>query len=146
MGAGAGMAHGLLLEKRERPVVVHALPAKYAAVSVVRVFAETHVGCNVQIRVSTSQVPDCKLNDSSIVQAVAALGVLVFRDAEKDNRANAHLDESIHGFVQSIDRMVIHAGHRRDFRQYLLARDHKQRHHKVVGVQPGLANQAPDGL
>ena len=98
VGAGAGVADGLLGQERKRGVVVDVDAAadfgQGAAVPVVGVFAEAEVGDHQEIGRDSPGDPDRLLDDAVIARGGRAACVFMLRDAEEDDCRDAQIGAS----------------------------------------------------
>ena len=152
VGAGAGVADGLLGQQRQRRVVVDVEPAaglgQRAAVAVVGVLAEAQVGDHQQPGRLPLGDPDRLLDDPVVARGGRAARVLVLRDAEEEDRRDAQLGHLGDRLAEPVERELVLAGHRRDLPPQVLAVVDEQRIDQVVDGQPrsrGPGRGAGDG-
>ena len=145
VGAALGVRDRHLGEQLEGDVVEHLTLLDHAAVPVVGVLAEAHVGDDHQFRELVLDGADGHLHDALVVVGAGGGGVLVRRDAEQQDRLDAEPDHLAHLGQHVADGELVAAGHRRDGVLDVLAGDDEQRVDEVVELQLRLAHQVPDG-
>ena len=147
---GLDMAEGGLGKQFQRGIVHHFAAGvaflQDAAMTVRSVFAQTHVGHNLQIRPLRLKHTDGALHDAVRGIGFAGDGVLVLGDAEQHERTQPRVHGFAHGLLKLLERKLVLARHGRDFLLEILIRGihHKIQHHKVSGGQLRLTHHFTD--
>ena len=147
---GLDMAEGGLGKQFQRGIVHHFAAGvaflQNAAMTVRSVFAQTHVGHNLQIRPLRLKHTDGALHDAVRGIGFAGDGVLVLGDAEQHERTQPRVHGFAHGLLKLLERKLVLARHGRDFLLEILIRGihHKIQHHKVSGGQLRLTHHFTD--
>ena len=143
VGACGGVADGRPSEQLQRRVVVDLLAVEHAAVAVRGVLAETDVGQQHEPRARLAQRPQRALDDAVVVPGARAVGVLLFRDAEQDQRLHAEPsgflglgDEIVDGKPAERGQLGVRLGGRAD----------EDREHEVVEIQSRLAHERAQAI
>jgi hypothetical protein len=142
------MADALLRQERQGRIVVDISPAAIvtqdAAVTVVGVLAKTLVGDEQCLLVGRAHRPQGLLNNAIVAGSAGPGGILVRRDAEKDECLQSEIDVLADFIDQSIDAELVVARHRGDLILDILAGPDEERQDQVPGRQVRLTDQLAD--
>ena len=133
--AGFGVAGGGPREQFQRWVVQDFSALHDAAMPVLHVFAQTHVGDDEQRRQFLFQKPDGLLDDAIFGVGAGSFRIFLVRNAEQQDRRDAQR-VGADGFAQEfIGRKLEHAGHGVDGAADLVPAAGEQRQHQLGDVQ-----------
>lgn len=142
------MAHGGPGQQFQGGVVEHRTAGgQDAAVTVAHVFAQAHVGDDVERGPAMLEAAHGFLYDAVFGVGAAGLFVLHGRDAEEDNGLQAVIHGLFHLLFQLGQRQLVLAGHGADLlaEGLVFGLHHKVGHDEVFGQQGrGLAHHAAD--
>ena len=146
VGSGAGVADGRGDVGGQRGLQFHpAVEPEDAAVTVVGVLAQADVRDHSEIGERGLDRPRGPLDGLAVVVRGRALGVFVLREAEQQRAGDAHLGGALGLADRLVDGQLEDAGHGRDLVAEPLPCLDEQRQDQVGRVQPGLADEPPDG-
>ena len=142
VGAGLGVAHRGAGQQLEAAVVVHVAVHHHPAVAVRRVFAEADVRQQDEVGEARPQRAQRLLNDPVVLPRTGCLLVLLRRDAEEQDGADARRCEVLDYANEAAEVEARHA-------RQLLVRERlgsdEERHDELVEREPGLAHEPAQG-
>ena len=133
-------------EQLERVVVVDLAVAEHAAVAMARVLAEADVGDQREARDLGPQRPQRPLHDPVGLPGAGALLVLLLRDPEEEDGADAERGELGRLADDLVDRALGDPVEALDRSHDALARAGEERHDDVVEREPMLAHERAQRL
>jgi hypothetical protein len=146
VGARARMRQRLGGEHGQRGVVVDLVPAQHAAVPVVGVLAEAHVGDEHEAGGGAANRLQRPRHDAVGAGRTAAARILALRDAEEEDRGYPEIGQAAALLRRPIDGQLGHARHRVDRLLDAPARHDEQRLHELFDRDTRLAHEAPERL
>jgi len=144
--AGPRVRQRLGREQLECGVVVDVALADDAAVTVIGVLAETHVGDEDEARGGPTDRAERARDDAARVGRAAAPRVLLLRDAEEQHRRDADVGQPPAFLGRAVDRALRHARHRLDRSLDAVARYDEERLDELLRDDAGLANETAERL
>ncbi len=141
VGAGARVRDGHRRERLEAGVVDHLAPLDQAAVAVVGVLAEAHVGHDQQIGEHPLDRRHGAHHDTVRRVRRRADRILPLRNAEQHHRGNPEIVDRLALLDETIDRQLGHAGHGGDRLGAPAPRRDEERQHEPVDAGTRLRDQ-----
>ena len=148
-GACLCVADRLPGQQLQRGVVVHVHSTRMivddAAVTVIGVFAKADIGNDEQVRCCVLRGLHRLLHDAAVAVRIAALRILLSRDAEENNASQAETGRLAGLFSYQIDRKLGLPRHRVDRLLDALSRPREKRKNQLRRIDRRLAEQTADG-
>ena len=147
VGAGPGVRDRDAAEQRQRRVVGdRAVLDEHAAVAVVGVLAEAHVGRDHEVRHGGADGAGRDLHGAVRIPGGGALGILRGRQAEQDHAADAGGGGALGLGRRQVGRQVGDARERGDGLATTLAGHDEHREDQTLRLETGLAHEIAQSL
>ena len=140
VAARVGVDQGLPDQQVQCAVVVDITPVQEAAMAVIGVFAQTHIGDDEQIQRLVLDGANRLGNDAMGVVSAAAYGVFALGYAEKNHRRDPEIDDLATLLHEHVHRHLIGSRHGGDLPAHSRAGTREQGQDQVVRSEPAFAN------
>src|ERR1019366_3395948 len=133
-------------EQLQRRIVLHFPVLNDAAVAVIGVLTQTHVGHDQQVEFGAANRFDGALNGPAGGVGLAAASILLIRNAEQDNSRNTELLDFAALLEKLVHRLLRDARHRTDWIPHVLPGADKHRINETMRRKARLARQGSDSF